>query len=792
MAKTKKEKAESAREERSKAREKNASKAQADLIKEYRAKMQASINQITKKLDCKAMGFEPPQGTNGAVSTGVLCVDLITGGGFPKHRMSTVAGDSGAGKSTLVGKSEGTALQTGLICHHLDLEGAADYTWMLKNGTDMNLYLGKRGQPKTLYYIPDLPSGDASFRYMSRVLDEAIANGAEDLPFLSNIFYQDSIPACIPESMLENDEKGNSPDLAVLTSREIPRVRMKLKKANAAYVAINQIRENPRAMFGCLHGDTRIRFVDGRVLKIRDIVNQKIEGDIWSFDEKSQTLVPKKILNWFNNGYSSREHWVSIRTESLGSQRGHYDITVTRNHKMLTPSGEWVEAASLKVGDNLVSQYEDRINGTLRSFLLGMAVGDSSLHEKYNRGALTLCNREQPEYLEWKVDKLTKAGIEFKQYGDHVFISKPRADFEILRRETTRRNPLKVLDQMTPLSMALWFMDDGCYHGNTPFYKNEKPYFKHDGFLSFKRLREDPTTLAGIEKFFNQMGYSGSLSSEGGYLFSAEGFRKLSQDISPFVPPCMSYKLLPEHRNNYQDFDLSFDVKQKVVPVKILWVREISDKKSKSLGKFDLEIEGTHNYVACSQYGGVVVHNSPIYEPGGNAPTFYADLKLWLTRTGKAKALDFKGEHKITPKDSKLFKAMGVSIEQNPDGTEDRYFYTHVKTVKNRVFPPLKETYFRMWIEENGGVGRGIDPVWDVIRFFEEIGMLTFESMKEVVLKGQIYDYYDLKKEILSKPDLYEEARSLLDSGKAFDLYFNRLRGGGLEVGNPDQEDDEE
>ena len=433
MAKTKKDKAEAARKEKSKAGENNAQKSQTELIKEYRSKMQASIKQITKKLECTAMGFEHPKGTNGAVSTGILCVDLITGGGFPKHRMSTLAGDSGTGKSTLVAKSEGVILAKGLIAHHLDLEGAADYTWMLKNGTDMNLYLGKKGQPKTLYYIPDLPSGDAGFRYMSQTLDEAIKAGAEHLPFLSNVFYHDSIPACIPESMLENDEKGNSPDLAIMLSRELPRVRIKLRKANAAYIAINQTRENPRPSFG----------------------------------------------------------------------------------------------------------------------------------------------------------------------------------------------------------------------------------------------------------------------SKG------------------------------------------------------------------------------------------------IYEPGGNALTFFADMKLWLTRTGKPKLVsDLSKDHPICPKDTKLFRAMGVSIEQNPDGTEDRYFYTHVKSIKNRVFPPLKETYFRMWIQENGAVGRGIDPVWDVIRFFEEVGMLQFESMKEVILKGQIYNYYDLKKEILMKRGLYEEARSLLDSGKAFELYFNRLRGGAAEIGSPDSEEE--
>jgi RecA/RadA recombinase len=403
-----------------------AKKEQEEAILAFRTKMQTSTNAIMKAkgVDCSAVGFDAPQGTNGALSTGVLCLDLTTGGGFPKHRMTTIAGDSGTGKSTVVQKAEGLALRSGLICHHLDLEGSADWQWMLQNGTDMNLFMGKRGQPKTLYYVADLPSGDASFRYMARTMDEAIKHGAELLPIFSGVYFHDSLPACIPESLLENDEKGSSPDLAILLSKEIPRIRIKLRTANAVYVAVNQIRENPRAKFG-----------------------------------------------------------------------------------------------------------------------------------------------------------------------------------------------------------------------------------------------------------------------------------------------------------------------------------------------------------------------KPEYEPGGNAPTFYADMKLWFTRTGKAKNVtNYKKDHALAPKDTTMFREQGISIEKNPDGTEDRYFYTSFKTVKNRVFPPFKQSYFRVWTEENGAVGRGIDPVFDVIRFFEEVGMCQFNAMDEVILKGQVYNYFDLKQEILAKPDLYEEAQSLLQSGKAFELYFNRLSGGASET----------
>ena len=399
---------------------------------DFQKAMQTKLNQITKDLKVTPVGFDAPEGTNGAISTGVLCLDLITGGGFPRHRMTTVSGESGAGKTTLISKAMGTLLRNKkTLVHYEDLEGAADYQWMLQNGTDMNEYLGKKGKPKTLYYIPDFESGDDSLRYVNRVLEVAGELDTSDLGVHSNVFFYDSLAAAVSEELIENDEAGSKPYLAALLSRYIPMIRSRLKRANAAFIGINQLRENPRARFG-----------------------------------------------------------------------------------------------------------------------------------------------------------------------------------------------------------------------------------------------------------------------------------------------------------------------------------------------------------------------NPLYEPGGNSPTFYADLKLWLETVGKAKRIDDpKKEHPITPKDSKFFKAGGYFLEENPDGTVDKYRFTHIKTVKNRVFPPLKETFMRVWVEENGITGRGIDPVWDTIRFYEEVGLAKFNSMDDVELKGVSYAYWDLKTEILKNPDLGLEARSLIDSGEAFKLYFNRLSGGGQEVGAPDSEE---
>jgi len=742
------------------------SKKEKDARQDFLAKMQTGINQVTKGLKVSPVGLEPPKGRNGAISSGSLLVDLITGGGWPKHRMTTIAGPSGVGKSTLIIRSEGIALSQGVICHHLDLEGAADDSWAKANNLDMNKYMGARGKPKTLYYIPDFDSGDDAFRYMSRVCDLAEKAGAGELDYVANVFFHDSLPASVPESLLENDEAGAAPRLALMLSEKLPMVRMKLRKANAAYVAINQIKLNPRAMFGCLHGDTKIRLVDGRMFKIREIVDQRIEGEVWSYDQNSKKLIPAKIKNWFDNGISTPEAWLSIETEAHGYQRGLHNITVTRKHKLLTSTGEWVEAEKLTVGQELMSQSESITNGSFLSFLVGTMAGDSGVNEKYNRGAMVLTNQEQPEYLEWKVKKLSR-GLEWKQYESYLYVSKPRVDLDLLKKQMPQRNPLGVWDYFNTLSLAVWFMDDGCYRQD-----------HKDALISVKRFKDQPEIIEGIVSRLTSLGYE-CAARKSEIHFTVAGFSKLSREIRKYVPECMQYKLNPEDQNHYVDFDLEFRSEQIPTPVKIRAITEMSAKKARTLRKFDLEVEGTHNYVACSKDGGLVVHNSPEYEPGGSAPTFFADLKIRLDSISKPKRVDDdKKPHALVPTEDGKIKAGGVHIEDNPDGTEDRYVYTKVKTIKNRVFPPKKEVTFRIWSEHGGAIGGGIDPVWDTIHFFEMIGMCQFYSKDEVDFKGKVFNYYDLKKEILVKPDLYQEALSLLDSGRAFELYFNRLRGG--------------
>jgi hypothetical protein len=118
----------------------------------------------------------------------------------------------------------------------------------------------------------------------------------------------------------------------------------------------------------------------------------------------------------------------------------------------------------------------------------------------------------------------------------------------------------------------------------------------------------------------------------------------------------------------------------------------------------------------------------------------------------------------------------------------DRYVYTGVKTVKNKVFTPYQKCWVRIQFEENGATGYGLDPVFDVFTFLSDAGYLVPQPPKEgkkKSVKGAFvtrkcdqfnpvdeldmpssFDYYEFKSWVKSKPNLVSLIREkLLASG---------------------------
>ena len=79
-------------------------------------------------------------------------------------------------------------------------------------------------------------------------------------------------------------------------------VQISLWKNDGKYAAEEKID-------GCMTYDTPVLLSDGTTKPIGEIVENKLSVEVMSFDETTQTLVPRKVTNWFNHGMKKPEQW---------------------------------------------------------------------------------------------------------------------------------------------------------------------------------------------------------------------------------------------------------------------------------------------------------------------------------------------------------------------------------------------------------------------------------------------------------------------------------------------------
>ncbi|HYU65761.1 MAG TPA: recombinase RecA, partial [Jatrophihabitantaceae bacterium] len=120
----------------------------------------------------------------------------------------------------------------------------------------------------------------------------------------------------------------------------------------------------------------------------------------------------------------------------------------------------------------------------------------------------------------------------------------------------------------------------------------------------------------------------------------------------------MDYKLLPRFRGKFAVEPEFEEVRQELMPLPILSINPKVMSSTQPRHRYDIEVEGTHNYFA----DGVMVHNSPETTTGGRALKFYSSVRLDVRR-----------------------------IESLKDGSDFVGNRTRVKVVKNKVAPPFKQ-----------------------------------------------------------------------------------------------------
>ena len=585
------------------------------------------------------------------IPTGSIALDVALGlGGLPRGRIVEIYGPESSGKTSLALHAVANAQKAGGIAAFIDAEHALDPDYAKKLGVDTDGLLVS--QPDT---------GEQALE----IADMLIRSGAIDIVVI------DSVAALVPKAEIEGEMGDSHVGLqARLMSQALRKITGALSQTKTTAIFINQLREKVGVMFGCMAYTTRVTLADGTQEKIGKIVNQRMDVEVLSYDAETDSVVPRRIVNWFNNGKAEKFLQFSV---AKSGKNGLSQFAATENHLIRTPGG-WRQAGELIPGDRVMVAEQQRLGEQQLQLILGSLMGDGNLSPN-RRGRFGTRFRmghgaRQVAYLDWKATLLGNiphartVNVKGAVFADFTPLPELSELHEAVYFGDGKKHlTWDYLKNLTPLALAVWYMDDGSFTLRSKGVQERTA--GGTGRIEICVEAMSPGSRERLTRYLlDTHGLDVKLRYRGArkqsvIQFSTSASEKFQKLVAPYVHPSMEYKLLPRFRGR-------FSVEQEFVPAKLRMIpAQILDIHVKpplrSMNRFDIEVEGSHNYFV----DGVMVHNSPETTSGGKALKFYASIRLDVRR-----------------------------IETLKDGTDAVGNRTRVKVVKNKCAPPFRSAEF--------------------------------------------------------------------------------------------------
>ncbi|MBI3615218.1 MAG: recombinase RecA [Candidatus Omnitrophica bacterium] len=605
-----------------------------------------------------------------ALPTGSLSLDMAIGiGGIPRGRVVEIFGPESSGKTTLTLSLIAETQARGGVAAFIDAEHAFDPGYAKKIGVNNDELL--ISQPDT---------GEEALE----IAEMLVRSNAVD------VIVIDSVAALVPKVEIEGEMGQAHVGLqARLMSQALRKLTGPISKSKTALVFINQLREKIGVMFGCLNYSSRITLADGRSEKIGKIVNQKAPGKVLSYDPETGTIRPHSIAQWFRNGTADR--FLQLTVYRPGGN-GRAQLACTEDHPILTPRG-WRRAKRLEPGDLVMVAIPHRLSDFQNQIIMGSVLGDGHLarnpQQPQSQGVRFRMGHgpKQETYAGWKAslfENIPTTLYRNSKGGLGIDLT-PLPELLPLQREIYRGSqkhlPGRFLKQLTPLALSIWYMDDGnlairnkagtagrstiCVEAIEPESRQRLAARLREGWgVDVKLVLQGKRRKAVL-------------------VFPKHGTEQFHQLVAPYVHPSMEYKLLPQYRGQFHVKPVFQSTVLKPLPMPVVDVHE--KPMTRSMHRFDIEVDGTHNFLA----DGVIAHNSPETTPGGRALKFYSSVRLDIRR-----------------------------IEHIKRGDEVIGSHVRVRVVKNKVAPPFRQAEFDiMWDE-------GISKSGDLIDVGTQTGVL--------------------------------------------------------------------
>lgn len=365
-------------------------------------------------------------------------------------------------------------------------------------------------------------------------------------------------------------------------------------------------------MHGCFVKGTKVRMADHSLKPIENInVGDLVLG--YNFDTK--TFQPTKVINTFRNSPSQNWNEVQITREGFsGDRRGK--IVSTYNHPYwCKEENRWIQVQDLKVGMTISSLFPTYLlTSQQKEILTGLFLGDGCLITRKNNTAEieNSCKEEHEQYIDYLIDILNgcyhKNNRKYTSgYGSVIVRAKSHRSADLydyfneisyLSNKSDSKLKDSLIDYFTPLSMAIFYMDDGSLAHND--YQRDRALFAICDY-SEKDARI-------ICRCFEKYGiYPKLYKDTNGYnrlRLNSDDAYKMFDLIYKFIPPIMRYKLPLEYRSKAfkKPTDSERYIKSYILrPQKVIENNQINTLQH----EYDLETE-LHNYIV----GNSIVHNT--------------------------------------------------------------------------------------------------------------------------------------------------------------------------------------